>query len=1263
MNYEILPYVPPATLKLTCTRPGTSSEYSRYLSDAFVRTDSLNKPTLLDFSLAPADASFVKLQRGDYLVFDTVTYPKWFTGYITNDPELTQIGKDPTTLAPIFGYKYEASSDEILLSLKPLGIVAPFMNTTQGAILKSLINLLQPGKFDVTGISDGQTVARYVVDPAKKFQDVVKEFADAANFKFYGNNGALFFEPQGVTDAALVIDGQDRFFTPSNLKIKPTTDPIVNDAIVLGDVEPQGFVTEYFVGDGFEGAFPLMGSPFGTDSAVLLDEQFQNSSIDETKWNVYDVPQTLLKPDSGFLNVLGGLGISDLGVYITSASLIPVEGSLRITHGEYDFVNNASEGINGTVCGLWAGAPAMDGSGNYPGCIYGIEVKKTSGVTTLRPIVNGVVDVSQSVIVDFSRHYIFRTILYAQQIFRMVQQYSYQGVDGSMGNYGGGGSPDIAAFGTIISSINPNDLTDIQRTNWFSNSVPLSSNNLFAYYVPAASNDLHCTLTNITISTPMQAKLSIKPNGQSEFVPQLIGPNEIDSFDGLAPVATVATTNAGVTQKSSILGSPKYNPGNATLTFFKDTANQTTTTPQPGDMIRVKYRQAGAALGRVRKGDSIQAEADAWGDDGLRSVTRQDLSPLPRTSLECEAAAAAIVADLSYQHYEGTYICQAPGFSTTGDLQSGTILQFRNMPSSSFPVIPVTTSFDKDGNPLPPPPYTSNINDVITQVKTTILSAVPNELFEHEITFGKTDKVTAFLATISKPTADQVFTPQDSVQVPQAIDLAAVGTTFAPDVVNAELVSFDRNFFNFDTGQDAPVGGGFEVRYTDASWGCEPAKNLILRTSSRTFQVPRNQRGKTVFIKAYDVRNKILWSNDQSQSSPWFKSNTAVVQQSDIDPDQFRTQINILTMQANGYVSQTTNVLTTNQQGVFTTSIKGPVGRTVRLAVYDSAGGDALNYVQVTLNGNWQRVSVPASGTSSNTGFFQVQIWNTEGTALVLRCTRNSFEVGTQTETVFCKTLGTQYGVTSRFSAAIRISLPLIPPPCPSGNIDATNIVAPVVTANLPDVQQDVFGLEIRAVDNAQILLHSNLSDADFTNQWVHAQNTSRAQTFFLYTYNLLGEFSDPLEISMTIPEPTVSNFTVDDDNKVLQWTFIGAAGVIVEICKNQFFFTDLTLVQTTSSQHISIPDSEFFPQRWFRVIPYDALGQSSQQPIISHHYTPTIIASFGGNTVAVVPAPSSPSTVPALHPSVAATNPAAVVREIWSNYTRNVGPRFMREL
>src|SRR6185437_11751492 len=279
--------------------------------------------------------------------------------------------------------------------------------------------------------------------------------------------------------------------------------------------------------------------------------------------------------------------------------------------------------------------------------------------------------------------------------------------------------------------------------------------------------------------------VSTGPSGV--WIKKLVGPNEIDSTDGMAPVATISDSNSGWTTQSSYLGTPQYNPGQAALAFFKNSSNLTTTVPQPGDIVHVEYQAAGASIARVQDTTSVDAEALAWGDNGVRSITQNSISPIPRTSQEAELAAQAVLNDSSWQHYEGKYTCYNQ-FSVTAELMSGTILTFTNLPSG-MPSVQA---------------------ELITKVVSTYLSQVKGNVKEYiqfDITFGQLVTTAGVLAQFAQQT--DVFQPQDTAQIPLAIDISTIGLSTVADVQSPTFVSWDTDNFYYNTNVAAPSGGGF----------------------------------------------------------------------------------------------------------------------------------------------------------------------------------------------------------------------------------------------------------------------------------------------------------------------------------------------------------------------------------------------------------------------------------------------------------------------
>jgi hypothetical protein len=1272
---------------LSSTQIGSSPDYYRYVSDAVTKTDRMGDPDILDFTVLPTDGQFVRLSRGAYIKASSEvlkdnqgTIVDWFTGYITNDPEYDYLGVDSITKKPAFGYKYEAQSDECILSQQSLGISKPFINMTQGQILASIADQLLPGMFDTSGIQDGLFLARYIVDPTKTYQDIIKEFSTSAVYRFWGRNKKLYYTPQDDAQfsagiSPTTIDRNDKHFTPANLSIRATQQGIINDAIVLGATEPREYVTEYFSGDGSNALFPLMNSAFGVESALLLDDDFSSGQIDSSKWTVYDSPSNFMQVSNGYLNILGGDQNGTFDVHLDSANLIPVAGNIKITHGDFEFIDAGQpNGVLGVVGALWTQEP----NPSLTGCVYGIKVTKAGGVTTLAEIVNGLVSTTNTQTVDFAKTYVIRTNLSASRINRALQSFTYldaagnlQSVSVPVESY-----PDQVSFTTYISEIDAVAGTlDSGYPRVWNSSVSLAADHAtFANYVLVASDNLHLTVTDTTISTPLQAileinKAIISPTAQStvtltgtvvtttenptgtvtfkndgviigsatvsngvgilviaassadgalsatfsptgatapgvvtvvsspassktfqtgtEYAQQIIGPNEVDSLDGLTPVATI-TQSGGVT-KSTTLGTPKYQAGNPTLSFFKNSNNLTSTVPGVGDLIRLKYRQAGASIARVRDQVSVNEEAASWGDSGIRSVTRSDLSPQPTTSSECEAAAAAIIFEAARPRFEGSYKVTSP--YTTVEPLAGMVLPFKNMPVETF--------------------TETNFAEMIYEVKSTLLSIDP-ELYQYDVSYGKATDQLRLQAVLSR--IDQqpdVFAPEDSAEIPNYVAPNSVGSAWSPDLLYLSISGMDATNIYLTAPSPLPTGAGIEVRSSDSSWGCDNSRNLIGRFTTQTFAVPRNAHNKAVFARMYDTRNKWAWSEDLAQmgtTSPGAPLDLVTA----VNPDGHLSRLTRFI--PNGsfpYVDFTSSIAVSGPGGCFSINFKGDAGETF------SVGSNVTSLTTLTCNGAWQRVSLPfPTGTGGGTVTFRIE---SSGTVLVCRA---SVEVGTTAETVFCKTNGVPYGALSRYASAVRVNLPLVPPP-PTAKLTFLDISDPVVTLTLPTIALDVWGFEIRGSDNATVIEHQDIADVGVNPSLAMPQVHDRSVKYYCYTYNLLGEYSPACAVEFQVPNPTLGEVVIQDKTKMLEWDSTNSKGVVLLIDTVDSTFTHLVVNQVVTGNFFQLSDAEFFESRWFKLTPYDDLG-TGNSVIAEHSYLPDAVTALGSNEVGVIVAPAS---------------------------------------
>lgn len=497
------------SLTVTTNQPGANSDYSKYLytdTQYPTKNQQINSSWLLDFSMVPFDSSFVQLNRGAYIRFNTATYPNWFTGYITSQPERVYVGTKAGV--PTWIYNYEATSDDYILNLNTIGVLPLFIGVTMGYVISYLANLLAPGVFDTSNVSDGLLLASYNITPDKRFSDIIKDFTNSSNYIFWANNGKLFFKQQDFTKATVILDGNDPNFTPTNLNIRPALNQIVNDSVVVGDIAPEAYVDEYIVGDGFTGSFPLFTGVYGADKYILLNETFQGSSISTQNWTIFDNGNNWLQLYNGYLNILGGSNNNSYDISLQSLYPVLLEGTTRITHGEWDFIPQVlTNTVTGIIAGLWTLAP----NSSYTGCLYGLQTAYTGGVFNIYSIVNGAVDFTKFITPDTSgaSRYVLRTTMVCNRQHRFSQNQNYRDVNGVVNTISITPDTDTVNFLTTISEISVT--TGLLTNSWFweNDNIALSSSALYATYIPIASNNVTATVSGITISLPVQASLDL----------------------------------------------------------------------------------------------------------------------------------------------------------------------------------------------------------------------------------------------------------------------------------------------------------------------------------------------------------------------------------------------------------------------------------------------------------------------------------------------------------------------------------------------------------------------------------------------------------------------------------------------------------------------------------------------------------------------------------------------------------------------------------
>jgi hypothetical protein len=461
---------------------------------------------------------------------------------------------------------------------------------------------LMPGAFDTTQVQDLDTLPLYTLNPQKTCTQHAAEIALCARGSYRAMNGQIVFEPVGT--AVYALNEADETFSPDALKLV-SADKLVNDVTVIGFMEPQAHVKDYFVGDGYSLKFYLSQTPFMGSNKVLLDEEY--AILDPTHWTPTD-PRSAISVSSGKLVVAGGSG-NDGATSLVFSDQIELGGTIVLQHGDATF-DSASSGVIGA---LYAGAVAM-GS-----CLAGFNITPASGQSQIQAILSG--NLTGPVMNTQAGHrYVFTTRLLSTEVYR--QQQVYHSSTHPAGSERGGAALTAGVRVVLeVHEIDPaNPATMVAASTVLYDGIVANAPGLCTYALIDAK-DLHCKMTFTRITRAANAEVRSALPG-SNFRTRLTG--------SLADGA-----------ECKISTEPS-------LTFYPQTM------AAPNELINVHYRGSGRALALVTNAGSISATASSV-DDGVRAVVKNVQAPSPRTASDCEQAALAILDDANACALGGTY--------------------------------------------------------------------------------------------------------------------------------------------------------------------------------------------------------------------------------------------------------------------------------------------------------------------------------------------------------------------------------------------------------------------------------------------------------------------------------------------------------------------------------------------------------------------------------------------------------------------------------
>lgn len=272
--------------------------------------------------------------------------------------------------------------------------------------------------------------------------------------------------------------------------------------------------------------------------------------------------------------------------------------------------------------------------------------------------------------------------------------------------------------------------------------------------------------------------------------------------------------------------------------------------PSVGARIRFQSWAAGQSIARVQNPGAIANEARVSGDTGIRSAIMTNLSPLPRTSAECEAAAGAAITDREFPQFQGSYAIETEPNS------------YEALFSPSMYSYPHTGQFFYINN-IPSTRGISGQNFVVSAVRMQV-QEMRSEHLTISIDYGPDTYLERLLPSFMER-EQNLLTPQQTVPPPNPITL--------DQVLNAKLATLDTaqitviqnsvtgNYIVVDLsgGTEAnaatsnsvltAIGAtGCEVRYVDSGWGVPNAGRVGIFTVDQ-FVLPRTVRDQTFYLR------------------------------------------------------------------------------------------------------------------------------------------------------------------------------------------------------------------------------------------------------------------------------------------------------------------------------------------------------------------------------------------------------------------------------
>jgi hypothetical protein len=722
----------------------------------------LNEPTLCSFTVAPSAAGLPVPARNGRVVVSDDSGTVLFTGYIATEPALELLGQSS------FGAAYQTSvtavSDEILLSRQPVPQSLPGYLQQASLLLRAInASLGSIGITFSTSLATG-AVGEFQPNPAQTWAENAGALASIARSAYRVLNSQLTLAPVGTVVHTLSEAAGTLSLAQLQASMVKT---LANDVTVCGPEEPCAYVTEFLEGDGTTLLFNLTEVPYFPSAAKSrpLIDLFQEPAINPQLWAISDSGSFLSITSAGLTCAGGDGALGD--TMISTVNQIELGGSLVFEAGGVQFGSTTQGILNGIY----------NGNFTAPDCLAGFEINETSGVTSITPLVNGVI--AGSAFTPVSGHmYSLRLRIASNEMQRVLQTYN------SIDNTG------AHTYGGTYGASGVNVMLEVQDTTGGVAATPviLYSGSISA--VPAVctlallnSSNLQCSIASIHVSQQGPVWVVSTPPG------------------GSAIVRRIGATAQGADCRLERTGR---------IHFYS------TSTPVAGEVIAVSYRTTHRAVGRLANSASIAAESMGGLLPGTAAWIGTVTSPAPRSSVDCENAATAIL-DLATNRaaaWKGTYT--GWNLETQSDVWPGDVL-----------------AIDSTSANL-------NANLVVRSVVIEPSCTSPG-LVKYVIGFANDWADALAIKTSSTVPADTWLPQQPEGTLPLA------------NLQNLVITAVTGSAISVSANATPPTGGGFEVRRRDWAFGPVANSDLVLRSPVANFTIPRQAVIEQHYIRMYDA--------------------------------------------------------------------------------------------------------------------------------------------------------------------------------------------------------------------------------------------------------------------------------------------------------------------------------------------------------------------------------------------------------------------------